>query len=313
MSKLKSPIFLVYIVTFLFSFPPIVIKLLIQDMSPNLILLSRFIFVAISYPIILKLLNKFNFQELFKITSKELKHFFLLSFFLIADMLLFFHSLKFIDVTIASFLFLTFPIFTLILARIFLNEKISLTDTIATLISFLGLSIMFFQQFNLENLLGQAMALSASILFAFYIIVNRKSSQSSNHYKKTNYLFLFNTLILSAVILFSPQHIEYSFSKFNILLLALLAIPFTLIPFTLQIYSIKYVKSSTFSMILLISPILTILWSFLLLSEIPSSNTILGGLLIVASAIISTYSVEKIFYISKKFPRKIKNLLLGMD
>ena len=301
---------LVYIVAILFSFPPILIKNLIETIPLNYILLFRFAFVAVTYPYIIKIIKKIDLKELYSINKEELKYLLLLSSVLMTNMFLFFQSLHYIGVTTASFLFLTFPIFTLILARILLKEHISRTDMIVTVISFIGLLIMFSNQLELQNYKGQLMALTSAILFSFYVIINRKSSQSINHFKKTNWLFIFNTLILLAVIPFFGQNIEFaSFTVVNISLLILLATVFTLIPFTLQLYAIKYVKSSTFSMILLLGPILTIFLSFLILHESPSLNTLIGGILILFSAFISTYSVERIFYASREFSRKIKSFL----
>lgn len=301
---------LVYIVALLFSFPPILIMNLIQVIPVNYILLFRFVFVAITYPYIIKIIKKVSLKELYSITKNELKYIFLLSLMLMSNMFLFFQSLYYIDVSTASFLFLTFPIFTLILARILLKEQISLVDIIVAVISFIGLLFMFSNQLELQSYKGQLMALASAILFSFYVIINRKSSQSINHYKKTNWLFIFNSLILLAVIPFFSQEIEFtSLTNLNISLLLLLATLFTLIPFTLQLYAIKYVKSSTFSMILLLGPTLTIFWSFLILKESLSLNIIFGGLLILIAAFFSTYSVEKIFYASKEFSRKIKSFL----
>lgn len=311
MSKLKSPIVMVYIAAICFSFPAVLMKLLTDTIAPVVILLLRYSFVAIAFPLIIVILGKSTFKELFSISKVELKHFLFLSLFLTGDVVLFFQALYFIDVSRILFLFLTYPIMTLVLARIFLKESISFTDIVATMISLTGIVIMFWQKFELQGFKGEIMVLSAALLWSAYIIMNRYSGETENHYRKTYWLFLLSSIMLLFVVLAFKETIPvYSLNLNHILLLLLLAI-LTLIPFTLLSYASKHVKSSTSSIILLLGPIFGILLSFVVLKEKLPLNILIGGLFILTSAFISTYSVEKIFQTSKSFSNKIKTILFG--
>ncbi|HJO01943.1 MAG: DMT family transporter [Candidatus Woesearchaeota archaeon] len=311
MSKLKSPILMVFIAAICFSFPAVLTKLLVDTIAPIAILFLRYLFVVITFPLIIVIIRKSTFKELFLISKTELKHFFFLSLFLTGDTVLFFQSLYFISVSKILFLFLTYPIMTLVLARIFLKENISLTDITATIISLLGIVIMFWQNLNLQGFKGEIMVLSAALLWSAYIILNRYSGQTKNHYRKTYWLFLISSIMILFVVLIFKETIPvYSLNLNQTLLIVLLAI-LTLIPFTLLSYALKHVKSSTSSIILLLGPVFGILLSFVVLKEKLPLNILLGGFLILTSAFISTYSIEKIFQTSKLFSNKIKTILFG--
>ena len=314
MSKLKSPEFMVFIASACFGLGPIFIKILIDHLTPVAVLSYRFLFVIVTFPLIVVFLRKNSFKGLIFINKTEFKHFFFLSLILVADMVLFFQSFYYIEVNKVLFLFLTYPIMTLIIARIFLKERISLTDITATFISLAGIVLIFWSKldFDFNAYKGELMVLISALLWAGYIVLNRSSGETINHYKKTFWLFLLNFIMILPILLAYGKPLSFLQMKFYHALLFLgLSVISTLIPYTLLSYTAKYVKSSTSSMILLFGSVISILLSFIVLKEKPPSNVISGGLLILVSAFISTYTVEKIFFASKYFANKIKTILFG--
>ncbi len=313
MSKLSSPILLVYIASVTFSLPPILIKLLINDLSPISILSFRFIFVAITFPLIVVLFRKSSFRDLITIGKTEFKHFFFLSLILVVEMILFFYSFYFIDVNKAVFLFLTSPIITLIMADVFLREKMSLTDIVAVVISFIGVVLMFRSKLNFDfsAYKGEILVIASSLLWSGYIILNRHSGETTNHYRKTLWIFLLNSVIILPVFLmYGDLPSFFVLEPKNLAILFTLSF-ITLIPFTLLSYTAKHVKSSTSSIILLLGPVISIVLSFFVLKESLPLSIIAGGSLVLVAAFISTYSVEKIFSASKEFANRIKTVLFG--
>ena len=313
MLKLKSPLAMVFIAAVCFGFPPILTKQLFSSMSPAAILFFRFLFVIIIFPLVVIAAKRSTFRELISISKAEFRTFFALSLILLINMNLFFYSIYFIDVNKALFLFLTYPIVVLIMARIFLKEKISFTDIIAALISLFGIFLIFRSKIELSFSAnkGELMMLASVILWSVYIVVNRHSGETTHHYRKTFWIFLFNFALLSPLFLLfgNPSSIAVlGFQQF-LLLLALAVI--TLVPFALLSYTAKYVKPSTSSVILLLGPVIGILLSFVILKEKPPLNVLAGGLLVLMSAFISTYTVERIFSTSKLFAHKIRTILFG--
>lgn len=309
----KSPVFMVFIASSLFGFTAILTKLLIDTITPIGVLMFRFVFLIATFPIILHVLGKASLRELMAVNKGEFKHFFILSILLVADMVLFFQALYYIDVSKAILLFLTYPIMSLLLAHLFLKERITFTDIIATLLSLLGIAVMFGDKINIKSdgFLGEAMVLLSALLWAGYIVMNRYAIGSS-HYKKTYWLFLLNSAMLLPLFLFFGKPTTFlNATVYDAVLLLTISIFSTLIPYAILSYTAPYIKSSTSSIILLLGPIIGVILSFVILKESLPSNVIFGGLLILASAFASTYTIEKLFSDSKQFARKIKTLIFG--
>ncbi|MEK6984056.1 MAG: DMT family transporter [Nanoarchaeota archaeon] len=315
MLKSKSPELLVFIASVLFGFPAILTKMLIGVLSPIAVLTFRFLFLIISFPFIVCMLKRSSLSDLFSISKTEFKHFFFLSLFLVADMALFFQSFYYIEVSTALFLFLNYPVMLLLMARFFLKEKITATDIAATSISLIGIVLVFWSKLNLQDysILGDLMVLSAALLWAGYIVMNRYSA-NGNHYRKTFWIFLLNSaMFLPLLILFGNPVGFTNIKIYHFLILTVLSVVSTLIPYTLLSYTADRVKSSTSSIILLFGPIIGVILSFVVLKEEVPFNVIAGGFLIVISAFISTFSIEKLLQASKYFARKIRTILFGYN
>ena len=312
MLKLKKPEFAVLIASVLFGFTAILTKMLIDAFTPIAVLSFRFLFLVITFPLILHALKKISFKELFSITKSEFLTLLLLSFFLAADMVLFFQSFYFIDVSKALFLFLTYPIISSVMASIFLKERITRTDIVATFISMIGIFLIFWKNFNIDfySFKGEIMVLASALLWSGYLVMNRYSS-NINHYRKTFWIFFLNSaMTFPLFIIYGRPSSFLEIKAHHIFLLLVLSVFSTLIPYIIMSYTAKDVKSSTSSIILLIGPIIGVVLSFIILKEKTPFNVIIGGVFVAVSAVISTYSVEKLFFDSKHFAKKIILMLL---
>jgi drug/metabolite transporter (DMT)-like permease len=75
--------------------------------------------------------------------------------------------------------------------------------------------------------------------------------------------------------------------------LLLLALLTTAIGHSLMVHSLKFFSASTATIISSIQPIFGIIIAFLIVDEIPKSNTIWGGLLIILTVFIETIRSKK--------------------
>lgn len=292
MSRHKSAEFLVFVASLLFGFTAIITKLLMNSLTPIEILMFRFSLAAVVYLVLLKIQIGNGVKELFSITKDEFRIYFFLSALLFSDIVLFFQALSRIDVSQSIFLFLTYPVFSLAIARIFINERATKKDLIMTFLGLTGLAITFWNKFyfNLNRLGGELMVIAASILWAGYLVLNRHSGGRFSYHRKTFWLFLLNSIMLLPIFIAYLNPPDFlGISMRNFLLLIFLSVVCTLIPYALLGYAAKNVKSSTSSVILLLGPIIGIIMSFVILNERPPLNVILGGLLILASALASSY------------------------
>ena len=97
------------------------------------------------------------------------------------------------------------------------------------------------------------------------------------------------TVILAPVLFFMDSS-NISTQYPYILLLALLT---TAIGHTMFVNSLKYFKASTASIISSTQPIFGIIIAYFFLNEIPTTNTFIGGSLILATVIIESIRSKK--------------------
>ena len=107
-------------------------------------------------------------------------------------------------------------------------------------------------------------------------------------------LMLYQTTIITIVlfpVLFFMDSTGFESQYPYLIILALLT---TAIWHSLMVHSLKFFSASTATIISSIQPIFGILIAFLLVDEIPKTNTIWGGLIIILTVVIETIRSKKI-------------------
>ena len=119
----------------LWGFQPVTIKIVTQEMNILTIIPLRFLIVSIILFIIMKITNEKNFLP----PKKSLLTLFLMGFFgITVGNGIQFTGLQYSSVGNMTLISTTAPVITVILARIFLNERLNLIQIIGIIISFFG-------------------------------------------------------------------------------------------------------------------------------------------------------------------------------
>lgn len=293
----NKPVLLMLIASLGFSFNPVITKILTEEISATGVLLLRFLFATLLFPIIAIALSKHTIKSFFAIKPKQLLVFFLLSFLLVGNMLLFFNSFYYTTVNRALFIFLMYPVVAMLMARIIVKEKITKNDTLASFFSVIGIIAIFWgSDLGSKSLIGDIMVLVSMLLWCGYMILNRFTSLRELHFRQTFWLFLFSFLIfIPAYLMLGLEQPITNLSLKGSLLVFIIVIFSTLIPYSLINYTSNRIKTSTIGFLLLLGQVVSIFLSFLILKEKPDANVIIGGFLVVFSAVMSVYSLEKLF------------------
>lgn len=253
------------------------------DLPATIIVLGRVV-IAFSFLFVLAKVIK----EPLKVKRADIVKFILLGFLLALHWYTFFQSIKIATVAIGLLSFSTFPIFTTFLEPLFFKEHLKVTDIIIALITFIGIFIIV-DDFDIQNqnTLGVIIGIISGLTFAIISILNRKlvgtysSRQVAFHQDLWASVFLFPFLFID----------DYNFTIENISLLLLLGTLFTAIAHSLFIEGLKKVKTQTASIIACMEPVYGIILAFLLLNEIPQSNEIIGGIIILSMVLYK--SIQK--------------------
>lgn len=192
---------------------------------------------------------------------------------------LFFYALQFTTIANGVILHNTAPIFVALLAPFLLKEKVERKTIIALIISFIGIIFIASPQhlsYSYKESLGVVAGLLSGILYALYIIISKKLQGFSPF--QINYLqFLIGVLLLSPFLLLMPHTV----SLVQLSLLFVMGVINTAVAFTLFFHGMKSIKAQHVGILSYGDPFFAILFAFVIFREIPSLNTIIGGIFVI--------------------------------
>lgn len=275
MSKKRS-LFEIHAAVLLFGFAGLFGKWL--DLSPLTIVLGRVFFASIALALLL-----LYFHQGFRISPA--KHYALLvflGFVLAIHWVSFFQSIQISSVAIGLLSFSTFPVFATFLEPIYFRERLIKSNVLFSFICLLGVFLIV-PKFSTQDtsFMGVLWGLLSGFTFAVLAVYNRKLTQVHSSLTLAFYQDFFATLFLLPFF----SILRPVVSGQDILLLIVLGTLCTAASHTLFINGMKHIKAQTASLINALEPVYGIIFAFLLLHEIPSFRTIIGGSIILVSQV----------------------------
>ena len=258
-------------------------KYLSDDYSAQQTVCIRYMFAAAS----LTVLPFFGFSRKNFITKSPKLHLARL-IILLAAFMLYCSSLKKIPISTVTVFNMSIPLFTLVLAYFLLGEKIGIRRTIATIIGFVGLCIVF-RPFsgNIEIIPAISLLLS-SVLFALSDIINKKYVINEGIIP-----MLFYTAIMM-FILSTPFAIrEWKIMTLHdLMLFFFIGIGANLL-FYFLLKSFKNVDISVVAPFRYFELALGCIVGYYFFSEIPKKSTLIGAMVVIPCVIYTTISEKK--------------------
>lgn len=225
-----------------------------------------------------------------KVNKKDAPSFILSSLFLGAHWVTYFYALKLSNVALGILSLYTFPIITALLEPLFFKTKLNPIHIVLGLLVLLGIYILV-PELNYQNtyVKGILFGILSALLYALRTLILKSHVTNYNGTMLMFYqLLIVGIALLPILFYYGSANIETQFPY--VILLALLT---TAIGHTLFIKSLKYFSVSTASIISSMQPIYAIILAYLFLKEIPTWNTFLGGLLILATVVIESIRSKK--------------------
>ncbi|HEX2928674.1 MAG TPA: EamA family transporter [Candidatus Binatia bacterium] len=165
----------------------------------------------------------------------------------------------------------TAPIFVFVFSRLVMGEKISRLNGLALFAGMLGVGVISFDSAGQPEMAGVVLALLSGILFAVYMI-NLPRTKEIN----TVYLTWINNFVC-ALVLLSVVSSRLLLSRTDLLLLAVMGTVQLGLPYFLFSKGLRTVSLQEAALIALVEPVLNPLWVALVVDEIPSAATLVGG------------------------------------
>jgi drug/metabolite transporter (DMT)-like permease len=189
-------------------------------------------------------------------------------------------SLSRLHIAVVASLNFVIPLFTLILASIFLKEKINKGNIIATVIGFAGVCIVFEPQNSAFATCFALVGLLSAALFAALDVINKRFVSNEGVFQMVFYTATI-TLVLSlpfALFRWATPPLR------DVCLFALLGVGANFLLYCI-LKAFERVDVSTVAPLRYFELILTILTGFLVFGEIPRKSTVIGALIIISSVL----------------------------
>lgn len=268
--------------TFAVSWAAIIIKAC--DAPATAIAFYRMLFaVALLFPFAVTYYRK-SFREF---TVKIFGAAVLAGFILGWHLFFWIESLNHTSISSSVVLVTTQPIFVAMLTGIFLKEKAGMKGIAAITMAIIGTFLIAGFDFSLEKdyLWGDILALLGALMAAGYLFTGRVVSTRVGIFPYIFTVYSASALTLG-IILFISGELFRGYEPSNYFYFFLLAAIPTLIGHSLYNYIIRHVKAFKVGLSIAGEPVLASIWAIFIFAEYPSTGTLLGGFLIIASLIL---------------------------
>ncbi len=171
----------------------------------------------------------------------------------------------------------TAPIFVFLFIRLWFREPISGSNLLTLFLGMVGMTIIFSGSRGQQDLQGVTVALFSGIVFSIYM-VNLRFLKGINPLALT----FVNNLVCSLALL--PLAVtQLALSTDQLLALAAMGVVQLGIPYFLFSKGLETISLQEASLIVLVEPVLNPVWVVLIVGEIPSGATLVGGGVILFS------------------------------
>jgi drug/metabolite transporter (DMT)-like permease len=255
-------------------------------LSPIFIVLGRVFFASIALFVLLQISRK----RIWIRPRINYLFLFIMGMLLAVHWITFFQSIQVSTVSIGLLSFSTYPMFTTLFEPIVTSEKFIKINLLFSAICILGIYLIV-PQFDLADsgFKGVLWGLASGFTFSILTIMNRRFSQIYSSPVIAFYQDFYACLILAPFLFI----LRFELSGKNFILLAVLGIVCTAASHTLFIQGMKYIKAQTASIIHTLEPVYGIIFALILLREIPSLQTILGGVVILSAQMLILFSLQR--------------------
>lgn len=214
--------------------------------------------------------------------------------------ILLFEAYKYTTVPIATLSYYMAPVFVVLMASVFLKEKLTRTKLICTLVAFVGIVLVTFGSDGgggtadgKNHLLGILLGVGAAALYAGDIIINKIIDGVTAEERTLVQLFVAGAVCIPYTLL-AENLGEVEFTATSVVLLIIMGIVHTGIAYTMYFGSMKQLPAQTVALLSYIDPVASVILAVLLIpNSVLTALGWLGAVLVLGSAVISELPSRK--------------------
>jgi len=274
------------IVVWALAFP--FIKISLEELSFINLTIMRFFVVSAAFSVVF-LIKKKSFSKLQK---RDIIPIFLVGF--IGVMIYHFglnYGEQLVSPGAASLIIATIPVFILILAAIFLKEKIGITKLLGIIIALVGVIVISIwgkegESLEIEYIYAALAVLLAAIVGAFYTVAGKKLLVRYNALSLTVYAMLIGSIGLIPFVRISLFEEVAQMSLQVLGALLFLGLCSSVIGYLLWYYALEIKTASEISVYLYAIPVVATIASYFLFKDEITYMFVLGGILVIIGLIL---------------------------
>lgn len=246
------------------------------------------IIVGLLLPSVLPVLKKLSLSEWINLILQSLIG-------VLGMTLCYFFAVGKIGVSMAVALLYTAPVFSLVLARLILNETINKKSIILGIVAVVGVGfLMMGDKFSVN--IGVLIGLLSGLCYALYGILGKKAMA---YHLPSNVVFFSSVCISALVLLCLPNTYEtykqlLVLSSYALLFTLGLAIVGTIMPYFLYMSALQKLPATKASVFTIVEPLTAILLAVLLLNQSLLALQLIGVLLIIGATLINALPTKSL-------------------
>ena len=207
-------------------------------------------------------------------------------------------SLKLTTPVYFSFVAALTPIATMLLAVIFLKERVTGLKLFGVALGIAGALLMVYKSWSSgtgsDDLMGILLAVLSVLTWAGYLIITRKVSAKYTAVTQMKYFFLISAIVILPIALMEPQQKLYSAECgwSGVLEMAFIVLFATGLGYFLIPYAMKTLHATTVSIYTNIQPVVASMVAIAVQQDVFTWDKPLAGLLVLVGAYLVTISPE---------------------
>jgi drug/metabolite transporter (DMT)-like permease len=270
------PRLLVFIAALLFSTGGVFVKVLVGRYGMNAGSIAAIRSLGVAALLIWSLPRLFNGQ----ISKNSLWHMLGASISYTAMVSCFVYATSKTTAANAVWIQYLYPLFAVVGAALFFNEKVSGKVLVLLLVAMAGVIIIITGTLRSGQLAGILFALLSAVALTAFVLFQRRVREGS----PLALVCLYN--LIAGLILAIPAASNLKVNFSGVCLTVLMGIVQLGLPYILFVTALRNIKAGEAALITLAEPLTNPIWVFIVVGELPGTSTLAGSLLIFISLVL---------------------------
>ncbi|MCL5267950.1 MAG: DMT family transporter [Bacteroidetes bacterium] len=209
----------------------------------------------------------------------------------------FLYGIKYATATEAALLYSVTPVLVLLISRVYLKEKITLTKAIGTLMAFCGVVVIVMENgthFGVSHMMGDLLVFTAVIAWTLYITLGRRLVLKHGAINTTAFTALIGSSMFAPIGIWSSFKFNYfSLSGGQWMEVLYLSLITSMVGYVLWYSALSKIEASRVAVFTNGQPVMTAILAYIFLGQGITPTFALGALVTIGGVIITQLDLQR--------------------